>query len=154
MKRKTRRFGVIHKSVVITLVALSSVLTLSDKASESSAEYSSSVDAYASLKMYNWVPYNVTTSANANAGQCVNVSWMRPDDAITEYNIGISKNADFSNRVIDQWIVSSEAKPQAVIKGLELNTTYYMRVYAVNPWNWEWSHVVHIFKTTTKSGTC
>lgn len=144
----------VQRYLVIALVAISSIMTISDNSSESTAEYSSATDAYASLRMYSWVPTNVSLAGSSATGRCATVSWDRPDEALNRYMIGMSKNADFSNLSVQQWADSSNVRPQALVKGLDLNTKYYVRVYAVNPWNWEWSHEVAIFTTSNKEGSC
>lgn len=152
VRKNPNRFNLIQKSLVFAIVAISSILTVSDESVESSAEYSATTEAYASIRMLDWVPNNVAATSYSNTGRCAYVSWDRPDDSIYQYMIGISKNADFSNRS-EKWIESWWPNSKETISGLELNTKYYVRVYAANNWNWEWSEMV-TFTTLNTGAAC
>lgn len=127
-------------------------MTISTHSTETTSEYSSSTEAYASIRMYDWVPRDVTVIGDVNSGKCITVSWVRPDEAMTDYRIGISKNADFSESS-GKNVIDSSANPQGRIVALELNTKYYLRVYGVNPWNYEWSAPTS-FTTSNKTAAC
>lgn len=152
MNKRNRNFGFLHKITAFVIVTLSAILIISNQASKSSAEYSSSFDTYASIQMKGWTPKNLTAVSLPNTGRCAELSWDSPDDEMYQYAVEWSKNTNFDPSAWE-YAFSHDARPKHTIKGLELNTTYYARVYGVNNWNYEWSSVVK-FTTSNKEEPC